>query len=322
MQYNSSESQICGFTVDDIPGPVENLIATPSSPHSIFLSWSVPLNYSAPGLIYTISVTKTDKSNLLTFEVINQLYFHIYNLEENTDYIISVTPRNDIGEGESIEITNTTLPNFPDPPTNVNLNINDCQLTVTWEDVNKVENSVDMYTAFVRCNRLVQNLTVSTMIANFDICSEGQLGMTWCSAQVYSENDVGTSELSELSYGLYPLVKPSRPNCYKTEDIGTAVEISFTITTPYALDQLYVSHKLISVYEPNPAFMTKLFSELTNNSFRFTSLVRNTNYIFELKLCDQNPNDMNRCSDPCSLSFTASMVSYCNNVILSATYNM
>lgn len=308
IQYNSSESQICGFTVDDIPGPVENLIATPSSPHSIFVTWSLPLNYTAPGLIYIISIMKTDKSNMSTDEVINQLYYHFDKLEENTDYIISVTTRNEIGEGESVEITNTTLPSFPDAPTNVQLNSDGCQLTVTWEDVNKIENNVDLYTAFVRCNRLVQQLTVSSMIANFNICSD-QLGLAWCSAQVVSVNDIGSSELSELAYAVYPLVKPSRPNCYRTEDIGTTVEISFTITTPYALDQLFVSHKLISVYEPNPTFITKLFSNLPNNSIRFTSLVRNTNYTFELRLCDQDPNDIDRCSDPCSLSFIPSMVS-------------
>ena len=327
-QYNSSESQICGLTVEDIPGPVENLIATPSSPHSIFVTWSLPLNYTAPGLSYTISIMKTDKSNMLTFEAINQLYYHIDKLEENTDYIISVTAHNEIGEGESVEVTNTTLPSFPDAPTNVELNSNGCQLNVTWEDVNKIVNNVDLYTALVQCNEVVQELTVSSMIAKFDICSEGQLGLTWCSAKVFSANDVGTSELSELSYAVYPLLKPPRPDCYITEDIGNGVEISFTITTPYALDQLYVSYKLISVYEPNPTFITELFSNLSNNSnllsnsIRFTSLVRNTNYTFRLRLCDEDPNDINQCSDPCSLSFIPSRVSYCNSIILSIVYDM
>ena len=300
----TSEPQTsCGVTSDDIPGPVELLTVSTLSPYSVFVSWSPPDNYSNPGLKYEI---KWKYANMVNDSdmVIDQLYYIITELEPNTQYTISVTGVNDVGYGSESEKQVTTLVGVPTSPHDVEISFSGCTMTIAWEHNDRVEFSVSQYQVRTRCNGQFFNATVgsNTNSHTFPICNGEASGyLAWCSAQVRARNDIGYSDFSNFADAVFPLIPPSKPDVFITENVGSSVRISFTLSAPYALDRLTVNFSLTPLpSSDNP----------TNHTFNgtnvlvFNGLIRTKTYRFTLMLCDWDVG----CSDPSSLEFQPSQV--------------
>ena len=92
------------------------------------------------------------------------------------------------------------------------------------------------------------------------------------------------------------------PRCFITQEVGTTVFISYTLSAPYALDDLYVKYSLtpttgVSVEETMP------FDG--NNTLSFDDLSRDQEYSFSLQLCDT----LTKCGNSCSIVFFPNTVS-------------
>ena len=92
--------------------------------------------------------------------------------------------------------------------------------------------------------------------------------------------------------------------CYVTQNISGMVAISYTITTPYALDRLTVNYTLTPQSPDSPP--NKTFDDDNDNVLVLPGLNRTRVYEFQLMLCDMDYG----CSDPCELSITPSQVCY------------
>ena len=309
------ERQICETTHDGSPGPVEGLTAKPSSPQSVFVRWYPPLNYTVPGINYRISVLQSEET--VFTETTFNLYFHVIDLQNDTEYTVTVSAitKDGIAEGPLETVNVMTLPSFPDPPTDVTLSFNGCTLTVSWEDPTSDRYSIDSYTAVIRCNRFTDNRTVSATgnSAQFNICPDDMTepSLSWCAAQVFSENDVGPSDFSQWASGVVPLIKPSTPQCFITEDRGNSITFSFTFTTAYALDGLQAEYILKD--ENMEVLNASAVPVATSNTLTFYNLIRSRDYEVRLRLCDRSSSSSqsgdDACSSYCVKNFTSNSVS-------------
>ena len=313
VSYEGYEATICDTTMDDIPDTVQNLTATSLSPNSVLLKWNPPSNYRAPGLTYNITVAKPNQEVFFSEEVNNQLHIFLLELEQNTNYNITVLPHNDVGEGDAVILNITTLPDVPQPPVNVTLSFSECNINVQWEDRNRTTYNVTSYRVLAQCDEMINRMTVDTSSAIINICTNGVTpGLAWCSVQVIGINSIGQSRASEAATAVYPssVSVPSRPNCYLTDDKGNEVTFSFVATAPYALDDnLYVNYSLTSTIR-NEMDMNEI--PFTDNTLVLNTS-RNTQYSLKLRLCDRNPdvaNTQDKCGEPCQLDFVSSSVSF------------
>ena len=312
--FLGDERQACETTNDGSPGSVDGLTATTSSPQSVLVRWYPPLNYSVPGISYLITAVPEGGMANSVSEATFNLFFHLTDLQNDTEYTISVSARTKDGllEGPAETVTATTFPSYPDPPTDVSISISNCILTVTWDDPTNDKYGVDNYMVFIRCNRFTENKTVGSndRSAQFNICpgNENSPSFSWCSTQVMSENDVGPSDFSQWTSVIVPLQDISTPQCFITEDRGYSVFISYTVTAPYALDALYYQYSLENKMGLSVDSQTAVINSTTNNTLELMNVVRNTEYVFRLRLCDGSRSP-NLCSSHCVISFNSSSVS-------------
>ena len=301
-----SESALaCNQTLDDLPGPVEQLQGVSPNPESIFVTWYPPLNYSNPSLTYEIQWFSSDILIDSCF-VLDNLYFFIEGLNASTVYTIHVNAFSSVGYGSTMIASYETLPSVPSSPDSVNIQFDntDCKMTVGWSH-DKDEDSVTQYRIRAHCNRMEYEATVDkdTMSHTFnDICNGDITALAWCTAQVQAVNEVGSSDYSSFAESVYPQSTPSTPTCYIANDLGNMVSISYTITAPYALDMLSVNYSLVPTPANHSLDTNRSFDG--NNVLNFTGLSRSSVYLFRLMLCDMD----NICSDPCELNFTTSQV--------------
>ncbi|XP_019849681.1 PREDICTED: uncharacterized protein LOC100635556 [Amphimedon queenslandica] len=302
------ERQACETTNDGSPGPVDGLTATTSSPQSVLVRWYPPLNYTVPGISYLITAVPEGGMGNTVSESTFNLFFHLTDLQNDTEYTITVSARTKDGfsEGPSDSVVATTFPSFPDPPTDVTISISDCMATVTWDDPTNEKYSVDSYIVFIRCNRFTSNSSAASTerSVQFNICPGNEVSpsFSWCATQVMSENDVGPSDFSQWTSAIVPLQDISTPRCFITEDRGHTVYISYTITTAYALDALYYNYTLESNVGNFDADQN--IDPTTNNTLELVNIVRNTDYVFRLSLCDKSRLPY-LCSSHCVISFTS-----------------
>ena len=302
----SEVSVVCAETEDDYPGPVRNVNLFSTSPNAILVTWSAPDNYSNPGLKYEIRwrPSENDSSNYDSAIVIDQLHYLIEGLNQNTDYIVDVTSMNEIGNGDTATETGSTSSSVPSPPKDVAINIADCSdIEVSWSKDGLEDFSVIRFVVNVRCNSESRSQTVlfsDDPSFSFNFC-DTNFNLVWCAAQVYAVNNVGPGDFSEWVHEIYPLNTPTTPLCYITEDLGTIVAISFTVSSPYALDRLLVDYSLSSVEYPDRDIVMSGIN-FESNVLNFTGLIRYNEYTFKLRLCDA------KCSDECTITFTPTMV--------------
>ena len=301
----------CEQTNDIAPGVVRNLTVTALSPTSLLAVWNPPENYERPGVAYTVSYTSSGNNIPTTSSVLDQTSYFIDNLMSNTEYSVAVVAASGVGSGSAASVDQTTAPSAPNPPTNPVLTFPDpsdlTRLNVTWEDATSAAFSVMSYTAVVRCNEFEASMNVlgDAMTAEFTVDDPGT-DFSWCTGQVQAVNSIGRSEFSELANVVIPSRVPGLPRCFLTDDLGSAVNISFTVTHPFSLSDLTVMYSIESDIQP-----------LTTESYQFNAengtngvivlVTRNTLYDFQLWLCNTAG-----CGPPCQelRNFTTSTVSY------------
>ena len=294
----------CQQTNDIAPGPVRDLTVTALSPTSLLVVWTPPANYGRPGLTYTITIDSVNPVSVL-----DQTNYFIDDLTANTEYSIGVSGSSGAGSGSEVSVTQSTSPAAPDPPTSPVLTFPDpgdlTRLTFTWNDTTSVTFDVMEYRAFVRCNEFEDSMNVSStdMTVDFVIDDPGS-DFSWCTGQVQAVNSVGRSRFSELADVVVPSRVPSQPRCFLTDDFGSAVNISFTITDPFSLSELNVMYTI----ESDLAVETRsyLFNAENGTNDVIVQVTRNTVYDFQLVLCN-----VAGCGLPCQelRNFTTSTVS-------------
>ena len=282
----------CGRTSDTTPLPVRNLLALSVSDHSLFASWEPPINYARPGLQYAL--TFDGQSTIVT----GRTYYFINTLTPSTTYTVGVRAVSTAGMSELSQATNDTKPPQPSPPTNVRFstqNTNDIMLE--WTPAS----DVTQYTVLWRCNELSGNTTTSGTIVNVIPYNTLDDAYTWCTARVQSINEVGISDLSDAASTIIPQLPPSQPTCYPVDNRGSSADFSFTVTDPFSLNQVQVEW-ILNIGATIASQDTLPFV----NSTLTVPVMRNTNYIFRLRLCN-----LHGCSDYCPpITFTTNTVSW------------
>lgn len=288
-------------TSDIVPDPVQSLSAVAVSDHSLFVTWEPPLNYMRPGLSYSVNIaerTSTFAGHVST--VLDQTYFFMnMNLTPSTQYKIDVTAISSVGMSMDTTVNRMTKPSLPHPPDNVQFLIQNNRVTLEWNAQSDATN----YTVFWKCNEMDGNIT--TINTSVLISTSINLGSsyTWCTARVQSANVIGLSDLSAAVSTVIPQSVPPPPICFLADNRGSSVTVSFTISAPFALDELSVNWQLIDTTST-----TRVSTDthgFENNSL--TILVeRNTAYTFSLRLCN-----LQGCGDYCSsIAFTTNTVSF------------
>ena len=300
----------CQRTDDITPGMVRNLTITALSPTSLLAVWNPPANYERPGVTYTITVTSSGINVAPTFSILDQTSYFIDNLMANTEYSVAVNGESGAGAGNAVSVDRTTAPSAPNPPTSPALSFADpgdlTRLTFTWVDATRDAFSVTMYAAVVRCNEYVNSTEVSSTVTTVDfVVDDPGSDFAWCTGQVQAVNNIGRSEFSELANVVVPSRVPSQPRCFLTDDFGSAVNISFTVTDPFSLSTLTVMYTLESDVQPMATESYEFNVENGTNDV-IVQVTRNTVYDFQLVLCN-----VAGCSQPCQelRNFTTSTVS-------------
>ena len=295
VTYSGPMVSVYGQSSDGAPSPVQSLSVVPVSDRSLFVTWEPPVNYTRPGLNYSVNVT-----GLIT-TVFNQTYLFVdANLSPGTTYTVAVRAISRGGMSAESFAMNTTKPSLPSPPQNVRfLAVDNSGLTLEWA----AESDVDRYRAFWKCNEM--NGTIETTDTRVMILSSDYLGTnyTWCTARVQSVNEVGYSDLSMADSSVIPQSVPPSPTCYLIDNQGSSAVFSFTVTDPFSLDLLSVEWQL----NTSSAITEDSGVELFTGSTLTVLVQRNTEYVFRLRLCNSQG-----CGDYCpSIDFTTNTVSLC-----------
>lgn len=294
MTHSGPVVSACGHTTDGKPPPVQNLRVIPVSDHSLYVVWEPPGNYTRPGLRYLVGIG--GQNNVIVWDQTH--YFINTGLVPSTSYTVEVHVISTVGMSEPNNVTITTKPRFPTPPKNVRFS-SDSSSNVTVLEWDAVP-GVNHYVVFWQCNEFTGNATSETTSVIIDIDSL-EYPYAWCTARVQSVNEIGVSDLSNVSSVVTPWTAPPQPMCFLIHNRGSSAVFSFTATDPFSLHQLHVDWKLNT---------TSGTTELSNASiFKNSTLIipvrRNTAYVFSLRLCN-----VQGCGDYCqSIMFTANSVS-------------
>ncbi|XP_039400069.1 netrin receptor DCC isoform X3 [Mauremys reevesii] len=117
-----------------VPGPVENLRAVPTSPTSVLLSWEPPAYANGPVQGYRLFCTETATGKEQNIEV-DGLSYKLEGLKKFTEYTLRFLAYNRYGPGVSTEdLTVMTLSDVPSGmPQNVSLEVvNSRSIKVSW----------------------------------------------------------------------------------------------------------------------------------------------------------------------------------------------
>ena len=307
MPYPGPVVNVYARTSDIVPGPVRNLSAIAVSDHSLFVTWEPPLNYARPGLGYSVYVA-SDTSAFAghASTVLDQTYLFVNtNLTPNSSYEVKVKAISSVGMSMDTAVNRTTKPSLPSPPVNVRFTVVDNSgVTLEWNEQADVAN----YTVFWKCNEMdgsVTTTSTSTLINGFENLGSSY---TWCTVRIQSANEVGLSDLSAAVSTVIPQTVPPPPVCFLVDNQGSSVVFSFTVTAPFALDELNVSWQL------NTSSTTTVLSNTHpfNSSSLTIPVERKTAYIFSLRLCN-----LHGCGDYCSsIPFTTNTVSFLASLYL------
>ena len=293
MTYSGPVANAQSRTGDGTPSLVQTLGAIAVSDHSLFITWEPPQNYERPGLNYSVDVAGR------TSIVSDQMYLFINTgLEPNTSYEVAVKAISSAGMSAETTVMKATKPSLPSPPGNVQfLAVVNNGLPLEWTAQSHVAN----YTVFWKCNEMDGNITTTYTAVMIDNSVYSGNSYTWCTARVQSANEVGLSDLSVAVSTVIPQSVPPPPTCFLVDNQGSSALFSFTVSTPFSLDELNINWQL----------NTSSTTTVSNNTLHFennslTILVeRNTEYIFNLRLCN-----LQGCGDYCpSIKFTTNTVS-------------
>ena len=285
---------VYGRSSDGIPSPVQSLSVVPVSDRSLFVTWEPPVNYTRPGLSYSVDMAGR------TSTVSDQTYLFVdETLSPDTTYSVAVRAISSVGMSAESFAMNTTKPSLPSPPENVRfLAVDNSGLMLEWD----AKSGVDRYVAFWKCNEM--NGTIETTKTLVLISSSVYLGTnyTWCTARVQSVNEVGYSDLSMAVSSVIPQSVPPSPDCFLVDNQGSAAIFSFTVTDPFSLDELSVDWQL----NTSSAIAEGGDEPFVDSGNTLTILLqRNTEYVFHLRLCNSRG-----CGDYCpSIDFTTNTVS-------------
>ena len=313
--------QMCNTTSPDTPECPTDLTAVSTSYQSLLVRWNTPSN-AVLGLNYTVRVEPAETAPTVPIPLVHSLdktSAFVNGLKPNTTYnvYLSVDYTGGAGSGSALgsgtgefaTIMATTPVGTPPAPENVQLMSVECALMGTWSDPYKSSYNVTSYNVYARCNDVTTMQTVPSDATSmsFNVCdATGALysgaDLSWCSIQVQSCDGLSCGQLSELAQTVVPDSKPAAPRCFITQEVGTTVFISYTLSAPYALDDLHVKYSLtpttgMSVEEVEP------FD--SNNVLSFDDLSRDQEYSFSLQLCD----NVTECGESCSLTFVPNTVS-------------
>lgn len=284
----------CGHTNDGKPPPVQNLSVIAVSDRSLYVVWEPPANYTRPGLKYSIRIVG-ETNNIVVWD--QTYYFIDTGLVPNTSYTIEVQAISTVDMSEPNNVTITTKPQFPTPPRNIRFSSDSSgnATVLEWDAVP----GVTQYMVFWRCNELTGNSTSET--TSIIIIDSLEYPYTWCTARVQSVNNIGVSDLSNVSSVLTPQTAPSQPICFLIDNRGSSAVFSFTVTDPFSLHQLYVNWKLETTSGATESSNTSYFG----NSTLIIPVRRNTEYVFSVRLCN-----VQGCGDYCqSIVFMTNTVS-------------
>lgn len=316
---NGLPAQTCGMTLDAPPLCATNLTVTATSYSSLLVQWNSPPN-AVPGLNYTIQVMANSMLVNTLYSLTNTFAF-VSDLEPNTNYTVHLNVESTGGSGSGSAsgsgaggctvAEGSTPMGTPPAPTNVSLDTMDCTLIGSWWDASKTSYNVVNYGVYARCNDILVNASVPSdaMSVNLNICDTSNsvpLGgaLSWCTLQVQSCDSISCGQFSELALTVIPSNTPAKPLCFITEEVGTRVFISFTLSAPFALDDLTVDYSLVTTSDMQQVNKSTIPFD-GSNTLSFSGLFRNLEYQFSLKLCDNVVN----CGDSCTLNFTPNTVS-------------
>ena len=288
-------------TSDIVPDPVQNLSAIAVSDHSLFVTWEPPLNYARPGLSYSVNIaehTSTFAGHAST--ILDQTYFFMnMNLTPSTQYKIDVAAISSVGMSMDTTVNRMTKPSLPRPPDNVRFLIENTDVTLEWN----AQSGATDYIVFWKCNEMDGSMTTNGTSVLISASINLGSSYTWCTARVQSANEIGLSDLSAAVSTVVPQSVPPPPVCFLVDNRGSSITISFTVSAPFALDELSVNWQLIDT--TSTTIVSTDTHSFENNSL--TILVqRNTAYTFSLRLCN-----LQGCGDYCSrIAFTTNTVSF------------
>ena len=294
VTYSGPVVNVHNHTDDGTPSPVENLGAITVSDHSLFVTWEPPQNYGRPGLNYSVNVAGHAST------VSDQTYIFVnMGLEPNTSYEVAVKAISSVGMSVETTVMKATKPSLPSPPGNVRFLLAEENngLPLEWTAQSHVTN----YTVFWKCNEMDGNITTTNTAIMIDNSVYLGNSYTWCTARVQSANEVGLSDLSAAVSTVIPQSVPPPPTCFLVANQGSSALFSFTVSTPFSLNELNITWQLSTRSTTTVSTNTTRF---VNNSLTIKT-ERNTEYIFSLRLCN-----LQGCGDYCpSIVFTTNMVS-------------
>ena len=298
-------SEMCTTTLDVVPGAVQSISATSISSSSLLVEWSPPDNYQRPGLMYMVIISNNVANDIFN-GAISTTYYFADQLNANTNYTISVQAMTaSLSTPMSVRtITATTSPSVPLPPQNVNLEFREGNiLDVSWVDSNQLIFNTSLYRVAWRCDNFNNEANTQSLSVSITL-PPGALDFSWCTAKVQSINNIGTSEFSELTSIVIPPTRPQQPICYFVSDNGGSVTVNFGVTDPFLVDDLLYNWILYSS-NASAAPVTNTSSAFNNINTIDIMVSRNTNYSFQLRLCNSVG-----CGDYCSsLVFFTGLVS-------------
>lgn len=295
VEYLSESELACNITSDGIPGPVEQLTIIPN-PDSLLVTWLPPNNYTNPSLRYDVSWI-SENSNLTSDMTLDQLFWYIKDLNQSENYTVNVKAMSLVDYGPVVSANSFTLPDIPSAPHDVSISFTGCSMSVSWSHNDKDDYDITMYRVRAHCNDRDYSTSVSAnqQSATIDsVCEGDSQALAWCTAQVQALNAIGYGEYSPLADQVFPLSDLPTPMCFKSVDSTLMnVLISYTIPSPYALDDLMVMYNV----SPEPDSATPPSGNQFNNSniIVLSGLKRDTEYKFTLHLCTSD----NGCSAEC-----------------------
>ncbi|KAK0397791.1 hypothetical protein QR680_002272 [Steinernema hermaphroditum] len=121
-------------TLEDLPGPISNIVFTDILLDSVNVSWSPPDELN--GHIVSYTVTYHTKDETIRKETVHGEYAIIGNLNENSTYYFSVKAQTGAGSGEPVSsnVTIAATAGAPEPPNQPILIPEQTSFTMRWHD--------------------------------------------------------------------------------------------------------------------------------------------------------------------------------------------
>ncbi|XP_059093555.1 neogenin-like isoform X2 [Tigriopus californicus] len=273
----------------DVPGPVSQLTARPTSSFSILISWGKPSYSNTFVTSYKLYYRRDDEMEVKSM-TLNSLQYHLTELREYTEYTFWISAFNSNGEGAfSEEIVTRTFSDVPaDPPQNVTLEADSSKsLIIRWEPPPK-ESQNGILTGYkIRWRRKGKGksdiFTTDGSRRLFAITGldNGQEYQVKISAITVNGTGPATPWMSERTFDtdLDESVVPNPPNSLKAKAYDSRIEISWT---PPRDNKILVRGYTIGWGKGIPDEYTKVVDD-KQRDFAIKGLKPNSEYVISLR---------------------------------------